>query len=301
MSNFMHQKEIDRIVQSVLSGTVASRTVCTDEKCKDGLCVIHNKEGVKNIVQNGAERISAGIGIEAAGGIEQDLARMIDHTLLKPEGTKDQIVQLCNEALKYKFASVCINPCYVPLCAKILRDSSVKVCTVIGFPLGATSTAAKTFEAEQALKDGAREIDMVINVGMLKSREFSYVENDIFAVVTAVRRHGALLKVILETALLTDEEKIKACLLAKRAGADFVKTSTGFSKGGATVGDIALMRKVVGSAMGVKASGGVRTREEALAMVASGADRIGASASVKIVGGDGSEAQGTIPHKGQSN
>jgi deoxyribose-phosphate aldolase len=227
------------------------------------------------------------MGIEAAGGIETDLARYIDHTLLKPEATKDEITKLCNEAKKYIFASVCIHPSYVPLCAKILRDSAVKVCTVIGFPLGANSTATKAFEAEHAVREGAKEVDMVINIGMLKSGDYEYIENDIFAVVTTARRYGALTKVIIETALLTDEEKIKACLLAKSAGADFVKTSTGFAKGGATVGDIALMRKVVGSAMGVKASGGVRTREEALAMVASGADRIGASASVKIVGGNG--------------
>ncbi|TAK50670.1 MAG: deoxyribose-phosphate aldolase [Bacteroidetes bacterium] len=247
------------------------------------MCVVHNKEGVRNIVQQGASRISAGVGIEAAGGIEVDLARMIDHTLLKPEATKEEVTKLCNEAKKYNFASVCINPSYVRLCAQILRDTAVKVCTVIGFPLGATSTASKAFESEQALRDGATELDMVINVGMLKSGEYEYVENDMFAVSTTARRYGALTKVILETALLTDEEKVKACMLAKRAGMDFVKTSTGFSKGGATVGDIALMRKVVGSAMGVKASGGVRTREDALAMVASGADRIGASASVKIV------------------
>jgi deoxyribose-phosphate aldolase len=283
----MEPKEIERLVEAILHSPPSTQSCCVDGICKDGLCVIHNKEGVKNIVQNGAERVSAGIGIEAAGGIETDLARMIDHTLLKPEATKDQITQLCSEAKKYNFASVCINPSYVSLCAKFLRDTSVKVCTVIGFPLGATSTATKAFEAEQALRDGAKEIDMVINVGMLKSGEYEYVENDIFAVVTTGRRFSALTKVILETGLLTDEEKIKGCLLAKRAGADFVKTSTGFSKGGATVGDIALMRKVVGSAMGVKASGGVRTREEALAMVASGADRIGASASVKIVGGNG--------------
>ncbi|MDI6765295.1 MAG: deoxyribose-phosphate aldolase [Bacteroidota bacterium] len=218
--------------------------------------------------------------------MESELGKMIDHTLLKPEATKEQVIQLCNEAKKYNFASVCINPSYVPLCAKLLRDTSVKVCTVIGFPLGATSTAAKAFETEHAIRDGAKEIDMVINVGMLKSGEYDYVENDIFAVATTTRRYGALVKVIIETGLLTDEEKIKGCLLAKRACADFVKTSTGFAKGGATVGDIALMRKVVGTAMGVKASGGVRTREEALAMVASGADRIGASASVKIVVGE---------------
>lgn len=281
----MKEPDIHRIIQKVLSEQAHS--CCADGTCTDGLCVIHNKEGVRNIVKNGADRITAGLGVDAAGGVEIDLSRFIDHTLLKPEATKSEIEKLCAEAEKYNFASVCINPSYVSLCEKILRDTSVKVCTVIGFPLGATTTETKAFEAEQALRVGAKEIDMVINVGMLKSGEYDYVENDIFAVVTTGRRYGALTKVILETALLTDEEKIKACLLAKRAGADFVKTSTGFSKGGATVGDIALMRKVVGSAMGVKASGGVRTREDAIALVASGADRIGASASVKIVGGNG--------------
>lgn len=278
-------QDIQGIVRKVLAEQAHS--CCLDGTCTDGLCVIHNKEGVRNIVQNGADRVTAGLGVSDAGGIEIDLARLIDHTLLKPEATKSEVEKLCAEAKKYNFASVCINPSYVPLCSKLLRDTAVKVCTVIGFPLGATTTAAKAFEAENALREGAKEIDMVINVGMLKSGEYDYVENDIFAVVTTGRRYGALSKVILETALLTDEEKVKGCLLAKHAGADFVKTSTGFSKGGATVGDIALMRKVVGSSMGVKASGGVRTREDALAMVASGADRIGASASVKIVGGNG--------------
>jgi deoxyribose-phosphate aldolase len=296
----MHSKEIDRIVRNILSNQSSSQTCCKDGNCSDGLCVVHNKEGVKNIVHNGADRVTAGIGIEAAGGIETDLAKMIDHTLLKPEATKDQITKLCAEAKKYNFASVCINPCYVSLCAKLLRDTSVKVCTVIGFPLGATSTASKAFEGEHALRDGAKELDMVINVGMLKSSEYEYVENDIFALVTTARRYGALTKVIMETGLLTDEEKVKGCLLAKRAGADYVKTSTGFAKGGATVGDIALMRKVVGSAMGVKASGGVRTREEALAMVASGADRIGASASVKIVIGDTESKQSETSKSTQS-
>ena len=282
----MNHAEIERLVASILSEKGGRHLCCKDGYCVDGMCVVHNKEGVKNIVHTGADRVSAGMGIEAAGGIETDLARYIDHTLLKPEATKKQITELCAEAKKYSFASVCINPSYVSLCAKLLRDTSVKVCTVIGFPLGATSTPTKAFEGEHALRDGAKELDMVINVGMLKSGEYEYVENDIFAVVTTSRRYGALTKVILETGLLSDEEKIKGCMLAKRAGADFVKTSTGFAKGGATVGDISLMRKVVGSAMGVKASGGVRTREEALAMVASGADRIGASASVKIVLGD---------------
>ncbi len=288
----MHQREIDRIVQTILGERPGIR--CKDGICTDGLCVVHNKDGVNNIVKNGAERVSASIGIDAAGGIESELARMIDHTLLKPEATKEQVIQLCSEAKNYNFASVCINPSYVLLCSKLLRDTSVKVCTVIGFPLGATSTAVKAFETEHAIRDGAEEIDMVINIGMLKSGDYDYVENDLFAVVTTARRYRSLVKVILETTLLTDEEKIKGCLLAKRAGADFVKTSTGFAKGGATVGDIVLMRKVVGSAMGVKASGGVRTRQEALAMVASGADRIGASASVKIVVGDSEPQQKEI-------
>jgi deoxyribose-phosphate aldolase len=234
-------------------------------------------------VNGGAARITSSVGVESAGGVEPDLAGMIDHTLLKPDATTKEIETLCDEARKYMFASVCVNPSYVPLCAKLLRGTDVKVCTVIGFPLGATSTQVKTFETESSIREGAGEVDMVINVGMLRSRQYDYVENDIFAVVSTAKRYRVLSKVIIETALLTDEEKVKACVLAKNAGADFVKTSTGFSKGGATVGDIALMRRVVGSAMGVKASGGVRTREDALAMVTHGADRIGASASVKIV------------------
>jgi len=281
----LDKDRIDRVIDQVLRERLKdAHECCTEGNCTDGLCVIHNKDAVKKIIINGASRVSAGLGVEAAGGIDVELASLIDHTLLKPEATKQQIEQLCAEAKKFRFASVCINPCYVCLCAQLLKETSVKVCTVIGFPLGATSTETKVFEAEQALRDGAHELDMVINVGMLKSGEYEYVENDIFGVVTTARRYGALTKVILETCLLTDEEKVKACLLAKRSGADFVKTSTGFNKGGATTGDVALMRRVVGTAMGVKAAGGVRSREEALEMVASGADRIGASASVKIVG-----------------
>src|SRR5467141_566721 len=180
----MVSKEIERLVQSILNDPPGEHPCCKDGTCSDGLCVIHNKEGVRSIVHNGAARVTAGMGIEAAGGIETDLARLIDHTLLKPDATKEQITKLCAEAKKYNFASVCINPCYVSLCAKLLRDTPVKVCTVIGFPLGATSTAAKAFEGEQALRDGANELDMVMNVGMLKSAEYEYVENDIFAVVT---------------------------------------------------------------------------------------------------------------------
>jgi deoxyribose-phosphate aldolase len=247
--------------------------------------VVTQPKAVNNIVNVGAERISAGIGV---GHVLQDkkIAGMIDHTVLKPEATPDDITKLCGEAKKYNFASVCVNPSFVPLCTDLLKDSSVKVCTVIGFPLGATTTEVKKFEAEQAIEGGAGEVDMVINVGRLKAGDYDYVYNDIYQVVQTAKKHRVISKVILETALLTDDEKIKACLLVKKAEADFVKTSTGFSKGGATVGDVALMKYVVGAGIGVKASGGIRSREEAEAMVASGADRIGASASVKIVMGD---------------
>jgi deoxyribose-phosphate aldolase len=285
----MDRTLIDRIVREVIAqkfGESPASRSCKDGICSDGLCVIHNADGVRCIVRQGASRITSGAGIEKAGGVDPELARMIDHTMLKAEATPKEIEHLCAEALKFGFASVCVNACYVPLCARLLKGSPVKVCTVIGFPLGASSSASKGAEAELAIRDGAQEVDMVINVGMLKGGEYQYVGRDISGVVTAAHRHRVLTKVILETGLLSDEEKIKACVLARKAGADFVKTSTGFGKGGATAGDIALMRRVVGSAMGVKASGGVRSREDALTMVASGADRIGASASVKIVGGE---------------
>jgi deoxyribose-phosphate aldolase len=280
----MDKQTILHLIEQVLNETNAY-TCSKDGTCTDNLCVIHNKDGVKNIVQSGADRISTGIGLEE-NTFDPHLARMIDHTLLRPDATQKEIEKLCTEAKQYRFASVCINPSNVKLCAELLRDTDVKVCTVIGFPLGATSSAAKAFETDRAIKDGAREVDMVINVGMLKSGEYNYVEEDILSVVSTAHSFGVLTKVIIETGLLTDEEKVKACMLAKHAGADFVKTSTGFVKGGATVGDIALMRKVVGPELGVKASGGVRSQEDALALIASGADRIGASASVKIVTGE---------------
>lgn len=282
--NPLDRDRILNLIDEVLKETNA-HMCCENGICSDNLCVVHNQEGVRNVVRSGADRISTGVGLKDTA-FDTSLARMIDHTLLKPEATKQQIEQLCAEAKHFQFASVCVNPCYVKLCAQLLRDTKVKVCTVIGFPLGATSTEAKVAEAEQALKDGARELDMVINVGMLKSGMDAYVEQDIRAVGWVAHRTGAILKVIIETGLLTDEEKVKACVIAKRAGADFVKTSTGFSKGGATAGDIRLMRKVVGQALGVKASGGVRTQEQALELIESGADRIGASASVKIVLGE---------------
>lgn len=212
---------------------------------------------------------------------KEQLAKYIDHTILKADATTEKVEQICQEALKNNFASVCINSCNVPLAAKLLKNSSVKVCTVIGFPLGAVSTAAKAFETEDAIKNGAEEVDMVINVGRLKDKNYEYVKQDIKAVVNAASGK-ALTKVIIETCLLTDEEKVTACKLAKEAGADFVKTSTGFSTGGATAKDIKLMRETVGNDMGVKASGGIHSYEDAMAMIENGASRIGASASIAI-------------------
>lgn len=219
---------------------------------------------------------------QTAPDFDRELARMIDHTLLKPEATAEQVTKLCKEAIEYSFWSVCINPGWVPLCAKLLAGSQVKVCTVIGFPLGATSANAKALETVDAIEKGAQEVDMVLNVGALKSGQVDTVLNDIKSVVQAAKGK-ALVKVILETGLLTDEEKVKACQLAKEAGADFVKTSTGFGPGGATPEDIALMRKTVGPAMGVKASGGIRDYDVATAVAKAGANRIGASASINIV------------------
>lgn len=211
-----------------------------------------------------------------------DYAKMIDHTLLKPEATKEQVKNLCEEAVQYGFHSVCVNSSFVYYCTELLKDSDVKVCTVIGFPLGAMSTAGKAAEAQAAVADGAEELDMVIHVGMIKSGDWDYVKQDIASVVEAAG-DKAVVKVILETCLLTDEEKRKACMICKEAGASFVKTSTGFSNGGATVKDVALMREAVGSDMGVKASGGIRSFQDARAMVEAGADRIGASSGIAII------------------
>lgn len=211
-----------------------------------------------------------------------NINKLIDHTALKPNTTKESILKLITEAKTYDFASVCVNPCWIELAHQELKNTDVKVCTVIGFPLGANTTEVKVFEAKDAIEKGAQEIDMVINIAMLKDKEYDYVENEIHQIVEAAK-DKAIVKVIIETCLLTDEEKIKACELSQKAGADFVKTSTGFSTGGATVHDIALMRKTVGAEMGVKASGGVHTHEEALAMVEAGATRIGTSAGVKLL------------------
>lgn len=211
----------------------------------------------------------------------KDIYKMIDHTLLKQDATSEEIKKLCKEALEYNFASVCVNPTNVELAAKILNGSLVKVCTVIGFPLGANTTKIKVLEAKDAVENGATEVDMVINIGRLKDKDYDYVKKDIEAVVNEVKGK-ALIKVIIETCLLTDEEKVIACKLASEAKADFVKTSTGFSTGGATPFDVKLMRETVGENMGVKASGGVRTSEYAKELIKNGANRIGASASIKI-------------------
>ncbi|GAB1304451.1 MULTISPECIES: deoxyribose-phosphate aldolase [Bacillus] len=213
------------------------------------------------------------------------IAKLIDHTALKPDTSKAAIMQLLEEAKTYQFASVCVNPTWVSLAAKELEGTGVDVCTVIGFPLGANTTAVKAFETKDAIENGATEVDMVINISALKDGEYDAVEQDIRAVVDAAKGK-ALVKVIIETCLLTDEEKVQACELSVKAGADFVKTSTGFSTGGATAEDIALMRKTVGPDIGVKASGGVRTKEDVEAMTAAGATRIGASAGVSIIKGD---------------
>jgi deoxyribose-phosphate aldolase len=231
-------------------------------------------------LQAGASRIGLALGQAAAGA---DVASYIDHTLLKPEATRAEIERLCQEARAFNFASVCVNPVWVKESAFALYGSLVRVCTVVGFPLGATLSDVKAYETRRVIFDGATEIDMVMNIGGLKSGDDALVKRDIGAVVEAAHDACAIVKVIIETALLTDEEKVRACLLAKEAGADFVKTSTGFSKGGATVADIELMRRTVGAQVGVKAAGGVKDLASAREMIAAGATRIGASAGVKIV------------------
>ncbi len=245
-----------------------------------GMCVQTCPDDCRTLVHAGAARFSAPPGIR---GVAPDLAGMIDHTLLKPEATAEQIVQLCHEARQHHFASVCINPAWVPLVADELRGSRVMVCTVVGFPLGATLPEVKAFETQRCVAAGAREIDMVVNIGALKSRDYRWVAQDISGVVRVAHGSDAIVKVIIEAALLTDEEKVEASALSKAAGADYVKTSTGFAASGATAADVALMRRVVGPEVGVKAAGGIRSAADAHAMIAAGATRIGASASVKIL------------------
>lgn len=253
----------------------------TGECAGVGCCAELAPGTVRKIVSEGADRVGNRLGgvVDAS-----DIAARIDHTLLKADATSDQVRELCKEAREYQFASVCVNPGYVSLAAELLRGSPVKVCTVVGFPLGATTSFSKAAETKEAVANGADEIDMVINIGALKNGEDHLVEEDMREVVRAAS--GRITKSIFETALLSDDEVIRACRMAKRAGLDYVKTSTGFGPGGATVHHVALMRKTVGRSMGVKASGGVRDLEGAREMVAAGATRIGASASVKIVKGE---------------
>ena len=246
---------------------------CTSE------CFNRCPERMHRIVDAGAARLGLVLG---QTGSARDWASLVDHTLLKPDATDDDIRKLCQEAATYRFASVCVNPTWVRVAACSLHGTGVPVCTVIGFPLGATLPDVKAYEARRAIFDGAREVDMVINVGALKSGDDCLVEHDIRGVVEVAHEYEVTCKVIIETALLTDDEKVRACLAAKKAGADFVKTSTGFAKGGATVADVALMRRTVGSELGVKASGGVKGLEDARKMVEAGATRIGASVGVKI-------------------
>jgi deoxyribose-phosphate aldolase len=243
-------------------------------------CVQTCARNTKEIIAAGASRVSAS---EKLTRIDPTIAALIDHTILKADATREDVVKVCREARQYTFASVCVNPYWVPVVRSELAGTPVKVCTVVGFPLGATSTEAKVCETVGAIRAGAQEIDMVINVGALRSGDTEAVRGDIQAVVKAAHAGGAIVKVILETALLNDEQKTLASQLCKQAGADFVKTSTGFSTAGATAHDIALMRAAVGPAMGVKASGGIRTLDDVKTMTAAGATRIGASASVKIV------------------
>jgi deoxyribose-phosphate aldolase len=270
-------EEVTREVLLRLSEPASSDSSCS---CTDGSCVQNCSEDVDRVVQAGAARLSATLGTKPQS---DNVARMIDHTLLKADASQDQIAQLAYEARTYHFAAVCVNPAHVKLSSQLLQGSDVAVCTVVGFPLGATPGTVKAFETQQAIRDGASEIDMVINVGALKSQDYQVVYEDISSVVRAAHAGNALVKVIIEAALLTDEEKVIACQTAKTAGADFVKTSTGFGPSGATVADVALMRRVVGPSIGVKAAGGVGSYSDAQAMIAAGATRIGASAGIRIV------------------
>jgi deoxyribose-phosphate aldolase len=277
----MTREELQRLIDTIvgeLMPTMSARAPqarCACHSVLDDCC----PDRLRGVIDAGACRV----GTYAVGGAPVGVASMIDHTLLKPDATRQEIEALCREAAQFKFATVCVNPTWVATAAKLLAGSGVGVCSVVGFPLGATTPDVKGYETRRAIFDGAREIDMVINVGALKSGDLRMVEQDIEAVTTPCREAGALSKVIIEAALLTDEEKVTACTLAKAAGADYVKTSTGFASGGATAADVALMRRVVGAEMGVKAAGGVRDLEGMKAMIAAGATRVGASAGVKIV------------------
>ena len=277
----LNPQDLQRLVEMITEEVVAAQRA----SASSGPCACHAvrsdccPERLRTVVEAGATRL----GLHATGLATAGVSGMIDHTLLKPDATRDEIDRLCREAAEFHFATVCVNPAWVARAAANLRGSGVGVCSVVGFPLGATTADVKQYETRRAIYDGATEIDMVINVGALKSGDLRTVERDIEAVVEPCRQCGVITKVIIEAALLTDEEKVTASTLSKAAGADFVKTSTGFGPGGATAADVALMRRVVGADMGVKAAGGVRDLEGLKAMVAAGASRVGASAGVRIV------------------
>jgi deoxyribose-phosphate aldolase len=284
------QRLIDLITEEVIAAQAPRQAA--------GACACHAvaadccPDRLRGVLDAGASRL----GMHATGGATAGVPGMIDHTLLKPDASRADIEKLCREAAEFHFATVCVNPAWVSLAARLLRGTGVGVCSVVGFPLGASAADVKNYETRRAIYDGATEIDMVINVGALKSGDLRTVERDIEAVVDPCRQCGVVSKVIIEAALLTDEEKVSACSLAKAAAADFVKTSTGFAAGGATVADVALMRRVVGADMGVKAAGGVRDLEGLKAMVAAGASRVGASAGVRIV----QETKGQAPSTAQT-
>jgi deoxyribose-phosphate aldolase len=275
-------KDLQRLVEIITEEVVAAhrRGSAPPAQCSCH-AVLYDccPDRLRGVIDAGATRI----GLHASGAAAGPVAGMIDHTLLKPDATRSDVEKLCREAAEFRFATVCVNPTWVAYAATRLRGSGVGVCSVVGFPLGATTPDVKHYETRRAIFDGASEIDMVINIGALKSGDLETVERDIQAVTTPCHEANVVSKVIIEAALLTDEEKVSACTLSKAAGADFVKTSTGFASGGATAADVALMRRVVGADMGVKAAGGVRDYEGLKAMVAAGATRIGASAGVRIV------------------
>ncbi|HVJ28627.1 MAG TPA: deoxyribose-phosphate aldolase [Vicinamibacterales bacterium] len=277
----LNPQDLQRLVEIITEEVVAAQRTATTA----GPCSCHAvradccPDRLRSMIDAGATRL----GLHATGAGTAGVSGVIDHTLLKADATREEVEKLCREAAEFGFATVCVNPAWVATAAAKLRGTGVGVCSVVGFPLGATTADVKNFETRRAIFDGATEIDMVINVGALKSGDLRTVERDIEAVTEPCRQCGVLSKVIIEAALLTDEEKITACTLSKAAGADFVKTSTGFGPGGATAADVALMRRVVGADMGVKAAGGVRDLEGLKAMVAAGASRVGASAGVKIV------------------
>lgn len=282
--------DIKRVVDIILQELAAAGAV-TPARCTcHGFAFDCCPQQVGGVLAAGASRL----GLHASGGGAGEVAGLIDHTLLKPDATATEIETLCREAAEFHFATVCVNPTWVAFCARLLKGTGVGVCSVVGFPLGATTPDVKQYETRRVVFDGATEVDMVINVGALKSSDLRLVEQDIEAVTMPCREAGVVSKVIIEAALLSDEEKITATTLTKAAGADFVKTSTGFGPGGATIGDVMLMRRVVGDTVGVKAAGGVRDLEQMRAMVAAGATRVGASAGVRIVKESRGESLATV-------